>query len=153
MQLISTCVLLEQLEGANDRFSDVVLLRPLYSFDASNRFLYVFPERSPSVHTWFKGSDLYHRRVGGNSFEAEGMASGAAVGLAGGEDLEGLSLSAVSSTLASFFLFLAILRYTGIIPFVFRLRCEAYQGALTLEHFSPARGREELVQFSGVVTS
>ncbi|CAM9781623.1 unnamed protein product, partial [Laminaria digitata] len=55
--------------------------------------------------------DPYGGRVGDNSFEAEGAASrAAAVGLAGGEDLEGLSLSAVSSTLASFFLFLAILR-------------------------------------------
>lgn len=66
---------------------------------------------------WFKGGDSYRRRVGENSFEAEGTASGVAVGLAGGEDLEGLSLSAVSSTLASFFLFLAILRYSGMIPF------------------------------------
>lgn len=60
-----------------------------------------------------KGGGPYGGRVGSNnSFEDGGKASGAGavVGLAGGEDLEGLSLSAVSSTLASFFLFLAILR-------------------------------------------
>eukprot|EP00904_Undaria_pinnatifida_P005674 jgi/Undpi1/2236/HiC_scaffold_12.g05622.m1 len=60
-----------------------------------------------------QGGGPYGGRIGSNnSFEDGGKASGAGavVGLAGGEDLEGLSLSAVSSTLASFFLFLAILR-------------------------------------------
>ena len=50
---------------------------------------------------------------GGTLGGAQTGPSRAPVGAAGGEGLDDLSLSSVSSTLASFFLFLAILRYTS----------------------------------------
>ena len=84
------------------------------SFDTTDRSYVIFPNGfglSKLNWWWSKGGGPYRGRLEDKSFEAVGATSGATVGLADSEDLEGLSLSAVSSTLASFFLFLAILRY------------------------------------------
>lgn len=62
----------------------------------------------------FKVGDPYGSSGGGGGggvpLGSGGMSAAGTAGLSEGDELEGLSLSSVSSTLASFFLFLAILR-------------------------------------------
>lgn len=67
--------------------------------------------------TFVQGADPYSGG-GGDGGALGGVRSAtprAAGGAAGGQGLDDLSLSSVSSTLASFFLFLAILRYCSFI--------------------------------------